>query len=85
MRVKVYGKRHMEGVSKKSGMPYNLNQVHYLGKDRMVEGYASQTCMLNADDYPYESIALNADYNLDFDNRGFVVDFSRIPASGGVK
>lgn len=29
MRIKVYGKAHLEGVAKKSGNPYNFNQVHY--------------------------------------------------------
>ena len=50
MKIKVYGKAHLEGVAKKTGNPYNFNQVHYLGKE----------------------------YNVEFDNRGYVVDFAPI-------
>ena len=37
MKIKVIGKAHREGVSKKSGNPYNFNQVHYNGPDRGVK------------------------------------------------
>lgn len=47
MRIKVYGKAHLEGVAKKTGNPYNFNQVHYLGKARGVEGLAAQTLALD--------------------------------------
>lgn len=50
MKIKVIGKAHREGVSKKSGNPYNFNQVHYNGPDRGVEGMAALT--LNLDPSP---------------------------------
>ena len=52
MRIKVYGKAHLEGMAKKSGNPYNFNQVHYLGKARGVEGQAALTLALDSFDYP---------------------------------
>lgn len=78
MKIKVLGKAHMEGVSKKTGNPYNFNQIHYLGKARGVEGQAALTATLDAVAFPISSIVVGADYNLEFDNRGGVVDFTPI-------
>ena len=79
MKIKVYGKAHMEGVSKKTGNPYNFNQVHYLGKARGVEGQAAMTLMLDPKDYPIGSIVVGEEYNVEFDNRGYVVEFAICP------
>ena len=56
MRIKVYGKAHLEGVAKKTGNPYNFNQVHYLGKARNVTGQAAMTLALDPIDYPIDTI-----------------------------
>lgn len=77
MRIKVYGKAHLEGVAKKTGNPYNFNQVHYLGKARGVEGLAAQTLALDPKDYPLGSIEVGREYDVEFDNRGYLV--SMIP------
>ena len=76
MRIKVYGKAHLEGVAKKSGNPYNFNQVHYLGKARGVEGQAALTLALDSFDYPIERIEVGREYDVEFDNRGYVVAFA---------
>lgn len=78
MIIKVMGKAHREGVSKKSGNPYNFNEIHYLGKARGVEGQAAQTCVLDSFDYPYEKIVVGQDYNIEFDRTGFVVEFTPV-------
>lgn len=78
MKIKVYGKAHMEGTSKKTGKPYNFNQVHYLAPARGVEGLAAQTMMLDPAYYPLDSIVVNGDYEVQFDNRGYPVEFSRV-------
>ena len=75
MKIKVIGKAHREGVSKKSGNPYNFNQVHYTGPARGVEGLSAQTLSLDPQTYPYDSITLGIDYDAEFDNRGYLVDF----------
>ena len=80
MKIKVYGKQHLEGVAKKSGNPYNFNQVHYLGKQRNVEGLAAMTLALDPIDYPIGSIEVGKEYNVEFDNRGYVVEFSPVRA-----
>lgn len=43
MKIKVIGKAHLEGASKRTGKEYNFNQVHYTGPDRGVEGLAALT------------------------------------------
>ena len=78
MRIKVYGKAHLEGVAKKTGNPYNFNQVHFLGKARGVEGLAAQTLALDPFDYPIDRIDVNREYDVEFDNRGYVVGFSPV-------
>lgn len=78
MKIKVYGKSHMEGTSKKTGRPYNLNQIHYLGKSRFVEGLAAQTLFLDAIEYPYNTIRVGQEYDAEFDQNGFVVEFTLV-------
>lgn len=76
MKIKVLGKAHLEGVSKKTGNPYNFNQIHYLGKARGVEGQAALTATLDPIDYPYSSIQIGVEYNMEFDGRGYIVEFT---------
>ena len=77
MRIKVYGKAHLEGVAKKSGNPYNFNQVHYLGKARGVEGQAALTLALDSFDYPIDRIEVGREDDVEFDNRGVAPDCCR--------
>ena len=76
MKIKIYGKAHLEGVSKKTGNPYNLTVLHNLGKARGVEGQAALTLMLDATMYPLSSIMVGEEYNVEFDNRGYPVEFA---------
>lgn len=78
MKIKVIGKAHFEGTSKKTGNPYSFNQVHYIGKARNVIGDAALTLNLDASSYPIDKIEVGATYNVDCDPKGYVVDFSRI-------
>ena len=81
MKIKVVGKSHLQGTSKKTGNPYDFIQVHYLGKAPGVEGNAALTLNLDPKNYPYDSIKFPADYVADFDGKGFVVDFYPVPAA----
>ena len=78
MKIKVYGKAHLEGTSKKTGNVYNFNQVHYLGPARGVEGLAALTISLDPAVHPIDSIRVNEDYIVEFDNRGYVVTFEPV-------
>lgn len=81
MRIKVFGKAHFEGTSKRTGNDYNFNQVHYLGVARSVEGQAALTLSLDPAQVPYQTIKVGADYTVEFDNRGYPVVFEPVPAS----
>lgn len=78
MKIKVIGKVHMEGKSKRTGNEYNFNQVHYIGFARGVEGQAALTVNLDPGILPYASIQVGADYNVEFDNRGYCVAFDLV-------
>ncbi|MDY3281296.1 hypothetical protein [Dysosmobacter sp.] len=80
MKIKVIGKAHLRGTSKRTGNAYDFVQVHYNGPARGVEGEAAKTLMLDPLYFPLSSIVIGATYNVDFDDRGYVVDF--VPASG---
>lgn len=79
MKIKVYGKAHLEGTAKKTGKPYNFNQVHYLGKAFGVEGQAACTLNLDPGMYPFNNIMVGEEYNVEFDNRGYPVEFVLCP------
>lgn len=82
MTIKVIGKAHMKGVSKKTGNPYDFMQVHYNGPARGVEGVAALTASLDPSIYPYESIVIGGEYTLEFDNRGYPVTFLPVTKLG---
>lgn len=78
MKIKVVGKAHFQGTSKKTGNSYDFIRVHCLGRDSKVIGDAVLTLSLDPAQYPYEKITIPGDYNVDFDRRGFVVDFQPV-------
>lgn len=78
MKIKVIGKAHLEGKSKRTGKEYNFNQVHYTGPDRGVDGLAALTLTLDSSLIPYADIKLNAEYEVDFGPRGYVVGFTPV-------
>ncbi len=82
MKIKVVGKDHLAGTSKKTGNPYDFIQVHYLGRSRGVEGDAALTVSLAPSVYPFEKIPVPCEAVLGFDGRGYPVEFTPIPASG---
>ncbi len=81
MRIKVLGKAHREGTSKKTGREYNFNEIHYLGAARGVEGQAALTQTLDSAQHPYGNIKVGEDYKIEFDNRGYPVVFELITTS----
>ena len=81
MKINVIGKAHLEGVAKKTGKPYDFIQLHYVGLARGVEGKAALTLSLDPSQYPYERITVPGDYVVDFDGKGFPVDFAPAPAA----
>lgn len=78
MKIKVLGKGNFCGVSKKTGKEYNFNQIHFLGKARGIEGQAAKTLTLSPADYPLDSIVIGKDYDVEFDENGYIVEFRPI-------
>ena len=78
MKIKVYGKVHREGTNKKTGKPYNFNQIHYLGKAPDVEGQTAETLFLDPVDFPLDKIEVGREYDVEFNQRGYVVGFTRV-------
>lgn len=70
MKITVLGKAHLEGVSKKTGKPYNFNQIHYNGRQRGVEGTAAIVEMVDPILFPIEHIQLGATYEVERDRFG---------------
>ena len=79
MKIRVIGKSHFQGTSKKTGAPYNFIQVHYNGPARGVIGSAALTANLDPSLVNFDSIAVNGEYIIEFDNRGFPVEFTPVP------
>ena len=78
MKITVRGKAHMEGTSKKTGRPYNMNQIHYLGRSPFVEGECAETLFLDPAIYPLDTIIVGMEYDVEFNNRGYVVSFTPV-------
>lgn len=78
MKIQVIGKAHLEGTSRKTGKPYNFNQIHYNAPDRGVEGLAALTLTLDPSIIPYGSISVGDTYEVEFGPRGFIVAFTAV-------
>lgn len=78
MKVNVIGKSHLKGIAKKTGNPYDFIQVHYNGRARNVEGLAALTLNLDPQDFPFADVTVGAEYNVEFDNRGYIVEFTPV-------
>lgn len=78
MKIHIEGKAHLEGTSKRTGKDFNFNQVHYLAPARGVEGLAAKTLNLDPFMYPISGIQVGATYDVEFDDRGYVVAFELV-------
>ena len=75
MKVCVIGKEHAEGTSKKTGNPFSNTVVHVSYKKNRVEGQAVEAIWLDAKTFPLDAIQVGKTYDVDWDNRGYVIDF----------
>lgn len=71
MKIKVYGKVHLSGTSKKTGKKYDFIQLHCLVPQRGVEGEAAKVISVSPDIVNYDSIILGkvCSVEVDFDGR----------------
>lgn len=75
MTIMVVGKQHLEGISKKSGKPFNFYSIHYTAPARGVIGEAALTLTLDPNHYDFNSIVVPGEYDVEFDRSGYVVGF----------
>lgn len=83
MKVKVIGKRHMQGTSKKSGAPYNFYEIHYTANLSGIEGEFAGSISIQPSQSPYCDAVVGSMYNLEFDRNGYLMDFSPITRGTG--
>jgi hypothetical protein len=79
MVVHVVGKRHLSGTSKKTGRAFDNTVLYVTCKQSGVDGFGVDTLWLSPVDYPVESIHLDSDYDVDRDNRGYIIGFYAVP------
>lgn len=77
-RVKVVGKQHMKGTSKKTGEVYDFFVLHILGKSTRVDGQTCDAVNIRPADSPYADAVIGSEYNLEYDKNGYLLDFSPI-------
>ena len=56
MIIKIIGKAHLQGTSKKTGNSYDFIQVHYNGRACGEEGQAALTLSLDPHDFPFVDV-----------------------------
>lgn len=78
MKVMVMGKEHVQGTSRKTQKPFDNTVVYVQHKKNGVDGVVCGNVWLNAGTYPIEGIQLGKTYNLDRDERGFVMAFELV-------
>ena len=79
MRIKIVGKVHRSGVSKKSGNAYDFVELHVVLPKRGVIGEAAQTVTTDSTVYPFERIAPGI-YDAEFDNNGNLLSLAPVQA-----
>ncbi len=70
MKIKVIGKAHLKGTSKRTGSDYDFIQLHYVGKDARVEGDAALTINMDPGMFPYDQIIPGGEYNIEYGPTG---------------
>ena len=78
MKCTVLGKEFTSGTAKKTGNPFAANVVHVSHKKNGVEGLVVESIWLDPASYPLSSIRVGAEYDVDRDSRGYILDFQMI-------
>lgn len=74
MKITVIGKAHLEGVSKRTGKPYNFNQIHYNAPQRGVEGTAAIVEAVDTMQFPLDTIRVGTTYLVERDRFGRICE-----------
>lgn len=80
MKIRIVGKVHREGVSKKTGRPYDFVEVHFTGPAYGVIGEAALTKTIDPAIINFDELVVPAEYSAEFDSTGAVISLT--PAIG---
>lgn len=83
IKIKVIGKKRLQGTSKKTGNPYNFIQIHHISPARGVEGMAARTFSLAPNFMLFDDTWVNGEYDVEFNQGGYVISF--LPCNAPVK
>lgn len=72
MKIKVYGKAHFSGTSKKTGNKYDFIQIHCLIPQRGVDGLAAKVVIVSPDLVDFDSIIVGKSCSVEVDFEGHV-------------
>lgn len=72
MVIKIEGKEHRQGVSKR-GNEYDFYVLHFLGVRSGVEGKAAYEKLVDPSVLPYDEILVNQCYDIETDFSGSIV------------
>ena len=78
MKVMVVGKESASGTSKKTGKAFAATIAHISFKKAKCEGSAVESVWLDPVEHPMETVIVGKTYNLDRDNRGYVIGFEPV-------
>lgn len=70
MKIKVLGKAHHKGHSKRTDRDYDFLQFHYLGTDPKVEGEAALTVSVDPNIIDFASVVIGGEYIVEYGPRG---------------
>lgn len=78
MKIKVIGKQHMQGISKKSGNPYDFICVYFV--DRVQGGVGERGEQINLDPalYDFNLISVGKEYEVEFGRYNRIEDFREV-------
>lgn len=78
MKVTVVGKEYVSGTSKRTGKAFASNVAYVTHKKNGINGVAVDSVWLDPDQYPLDTIQVGKVYDVDRDNRGFLLSFDLV-------
>lgn len=80
MRIKIVGKVHRKGTSKKTGTDYNFIELHYVAPAYGVIGEEAATTTIDPDTYPFDKIVPGV-YSAEFDSHGRMLTLAPVQST----
>ena len=78
MKIKVIGKKHWKGTSKKTGNDYDFSAVYFIGSDDGVIGQCGLDVSVDPSICGFNEIEIGGVYDVEYGPRGRVVGFTPV-------